>query len=82
MPEIGSYNQTDITGPVVRKNNIGDKSVVNKTTQVDPLKGIEIQSNEQLRVDEGIRRASNGGDPGLSSNGAGPAKIFGDCTRF
>ena len=43
MPEIGSYNQTNITGPVDRKNNIGDKSVVNKTTQVDPLKGIELQ---------------------------------------
>ena len=69
MPEIGSYNQADIRGPVVRKNNIGDKSVVNKTTQADPLKGIEIQSNERLRVDAGIRRASNGGDPGLSSKG-------------
>ena len=69
MPEIGSYNQADIRGPVVRKNNIGDKTVVNKTTQVDPLKGIEIQPNEQLRVDEGIRRARNGGDPGLSSRG-------------
>ena len=67
MPEIGSYNQADIRGPVVRKNNIGDKSVVNKTTQADPLKGIERQSNEQLRVDEGIIRARNGIDPGLSS---------------
>ena len=63
MPEIGSYNQTNITGPVDRKNNIGDKSVVNKTTQVDPLKGIELQANEQLRIDEGIKRASNGGNP-------------------
>ena len=69
MPEIGSYSQVNITGPVVRKNNIGDKTVVNKTTQADPLKGIEIQSNERLRVDGGIRRASNGGDPGLSSRG-------------
>ena len=69
MPEIGSYNQADIRGPVVRKNNIEDKSVVNKTMQADPLKGIEIQSNEQLRVDEGIIRARNGSDPGLSSRG-------------
>ena len=69
MPEIGSYNQADIRGPVVRKNNIEDKSVVNKTTQVDPLKGIEIQSNDQLRVDERIIRARNGSDPGLSSRG-------------
>ena len=68
MPEIGSYNQADIKGPVVRKNNIEDKSVVNKTTQSDPLKGIEIQSNEQLRVGEGIISARNGGDPGLSSS--------------
>ena len=69
MPEIGSYNQTNITGPVDRKNNIGDKSVVNKTTQVDPLKGIELQANEQLRIDEGIKRARNGGNPSLSSRG-------------
>lgn len=69
MPEIGSYNQADIRGPVVKKNNIGDKSVVNKTTQVDPLKGIEIQSNERLRIDEEIRSARNKGNPGLSSRG-------------
>jgi len=69
MPEIGSYSQVNITEPVVRKNNIGDKTVVNKTTQADPLKGIERQSNEQLRVDEGIIRARNGIDPGLSSRG-------------
>ena len=56
MPEIGSYNQTNISGSVDRKNNIGDKSVVNKTTQVDPLKGIELQSNEQLRLSEGIKK--------------------------
>ena len=69
MPEIGSYGQANTTGPVVRKNNIGDKTVVNKTTQVDPLKGIEIQSNERLRVDGGIKKARNGGDPSLSSRG-------------
>ena len=69
MPEIGSYNQTNITGPVGRKNNIDDKSVVNKTTQVDPLKGIELQANEQLRLSEGIQRARSGGNPSLSSRG-------------
>ena len=61
MPEIGSYNQTNITGPVTRKNNIGDKSVVNKTTQVDSFKGIEPRANEQLRIDEGIKRGSERG---------------------
>ena len=69
MPEIGSYNQADIRGPVVRKNNIGDKSVVNKTTQVDQLKGIELRANEQLRIDEGIKRARNGGNQNLTFNG-------------
>ena len=69
MPEIGGYSQTNITGPVDRKNNIGDKSVVNKTTQVDPLKGIELQANEQLRLSEGIKRARSGGNPSLSSRG-------------
>ena len=69
MPEIGSYNQTNITGPVDRKNNIGDKSVVNKTTQVDPLKGIELRANEQLRIDEEIKKARNLGNPSLSSRG-------------
>ncbi|MEL0326815.1 MAG: flagellar protein FlaG [Burkholderiaceae bacterium] len=69
MPEIGSYNQADIRGPVVRKNNIEDRSVVNKTIQADPLKGIEIQSNERLRIDEEIRRARNRGNPGSSFRG-------------
>ena len=69
MPEIGSYNQPNITGPVDRKNNIGDKSVVNKTTQAYPSKGIEPRVNEQLLIDEGIKRASNGGNPGSSSRG-------------
>ena len=44
MPEIGSYNQTNITGPVDRKNNFGDKSVVNKKTQANPLKEIELRA--------------------------------------
>ena len=69
MPEIGSYNQPNITGPVDRKNNIGDKSVVNKTTQAYPSKGIEPRVNEQLLIDEGIKRASNGGNRGSSSRG-------------
>ena len=69
MPEIGSYNQTDITGPVTRKNNIGDKSVVNKTTQVDPFKEIEPRANEQLRIDEGIKRARSGGNSNFTSYG-------------
>lgn len=67
MPEIGSYNQTNVTGPVNRNN--GDKSVVNKPIQVDPLKGIELQANEQLRIDEGIKRARSGSNPSLSSRG-------------
>jgi len=69
MPEIGSYNQPNITGPVDRKNNIGDKSVVNKTTQAYPSKGIEPRVNEQLPINEGIKRASNVGNPGSSSSG-------------
>ena len=69
MPEIGSYSQTNITGPLDRNNNFGDKSVVNKKTQVDPLKGIELQANEKLRIDEGIKRARNGGNPTLSYSG-------------
>ena len=70
MPEIGSYNQTNITVPLDRKNNIGDRSVdktITKTTQVDPLKGVELRANERLRIDEVIKRASNEGDPDLSS---------------
>ena len=47
MPEIGSYSQTNLTGPVDRKNNIGDKRVVNKTTQVDVPKGTELKVNQQ-----------------------------------
>ena len=70
MPEIGSYSQTNLTGPVDRKNNIGDKSVVNKTTQVDALKETKLNVNQQLRIDEGIKRARNGGNPSLSSRGA------------
>ena len=69
MPEIGSYNQTNIIGPVDRKNNIGDKSVVNKITQVDSLKGIELRANEQMRIDEEIKKARNLGNPSLSSGG-------------
>ena len=69
MPEVGSYNQPNITGPVDRKNNIGDKSVVNKTTQAYPSKGIEPRVNEQLPINEGIKRASNVGNPGSSSSG-------------
>ena len=59
MPEIGSYNQTNITVPLDRKNNIGDRSVdktIKKTTQVDPLKGVELRANERLRIDEVIKR--------------------------
>ena len=69
MPEIAGYNQTNITGAVDRKNNIRDKIAVNKTTQAYPSKGIEPRANEQLLIDEGIKRASNGGNPGPSSRG-------------
>ena len=69
MPEIGSYSQMNIAGPVDRKNNNGDKTGVKNTTQFDPLKGIELRANEQLRIDEGIKRARNGRNPGLSSGG-------------
>ena len=70
MPEIGSYNQTNITEPVDRKKNIiGNKNVINKTTPVDPLKGIELRANEQSRINEGIKKASNLGNPSLSSKG-------------
>ena len=56
MPEIGSYSQTNITGSVDRKTNIGDKRVVNKTTQVDVSKRTELKVNQQLRIDEEIKR--------------------------
>ena len=67
MPEIGSYSQTNFTGLADRKNNIVDKSVVNKTTQIQTSKQIELQANEQLRIDEAIKRARSGGNPSLSS---------------
>ena len=70
MPEIGSYSQTNITGSVDRKNNIGDKRVVNKTTQVDVSKRTELKVNQQLRIDEEIKRARDGGNPSLSSREA------------
>ncbi len=69
MPEIGSYSQTNITVPVDRKNNIGEKSVVNKTTQAEPLKGIEPRENRQQLIDEGSKRVGNGGNQGSSSRG-------------
>ena len=69
MPEIGSYSQTNTTGLADRKNNIGDKSVGNKTTQVETSKRIELQANEQLRIDEAIKKARSGGNPSLSSRG-------------
>ena len=69
MPEIGSYSQTNITGLADRKNNLGDKSVINKTTQIETSKRIELQANEQLRIDEAIKRARSEGNPSLSSKG-------------
>ena len=69
MPEIGSYSQTNITVPVDRKNNIGDRSVVNKTMQAEPLKGSEPRANRQQLIDEGSKRASNGGIQDSSSRG-------------
>jgi len=69
MPEIAGYSQTNITGLADRKNNFGDKRVVNKTTQIETSKRFELQANEQLRIDEAIKRARSGGNPGLSSRG-------------
>ena len=69
MPEIGSYNQASISGPVDRKSISGDKSVVNKTTRAYPSKGIEPRANERLRINEGIKGSSNVGNLGSSSRG-------------
>ncbi len=43
MPEIGSYSQANIRGPVVRKIILEIKVLLIKQHKPDPLKGIEIQ---------------------------------------
>ena len=69
MPEIGNYSQVNTTGLSDRKLGVGGTNVVNKTAQVDPLKGTELQAAEQVRISEGIRRAQSGGNSGLGSRG-------------